>query len=203
MYHVPWLFNVYMDAVMKEAKMEMGREGVRFQEDGREWGLPGLLHADDLVLCGESEENLRAMVERFAEVYKRRSLKVNIGKSKVMVLGGEEGLECEVCEDGIRLEHVLVFKYLKCVLDESGTDEAECRRRVAGDIMSLVNARSLQVECAMVLYESLLVPVLTYVSETMIGREKERSKIRAVQMDNLRGLLGIRKMDKVPNVRKK
>ena len=25
---------------------------------------------------------------------------------QVMVLGGEEGLECEVCEDGIRLEHV-------------------------------------------------------------------------------------------------
>ena len=29
--------------------------------------------------------------------------------------------------------------------------------------------------------------------------EKERSKIRAVQTDNLRGLLGIRRMDKVPN----
>ena len=34
----------------------------------------------------------------------RRGLKVNAGKSKVMVLGGEEGLECEVCVDGIRLE---------------------------------------------------------------------------------------------------
>ena len=33
----------------------------------------------------------------------------------------------------------------------------------------------------------------------MISREKERSKIRAVQMNNLRGLLGIRRMDKVPN----
>ena len=42
-------------------------------------------------------------------------------------------------------------------------------------------------------------PVLTYGSETMIWREKERSRIRAVQMDNLRGLLGIRRMDKVPN----
>ena len=30
-------------------------------------------------------------------------LKVNAGKSKVMVLGWEEGLECEVCVDGIRL----------------------------------------------------------------------------------------------------
>ena len=42
-------------------------------------------------------------------------------------------------------------------------------------------------------------PVLTYNSETMIWREKERSMIRDVQMDNLRGLLGIRGMDKFPN----
>ena len=43
--------------------------------------------------------------------------------------------------------------------------------------------------------------VLTYGSETMIWREKERSRISAVQMDNLRGLLCIRRMDKVPNAR--
>ena len=43
----PWLFSVYMDAVMKEVKMGMGRRGVRFMEEGREWKLPGLLYADD------------------------------------------------------------------------------------------------------------------------------------------------------------
>ena len=32
----PWLFNVYMVAVMKDVKMGMGRRGVRFLEDGRE-----------------------------------------------------------------------------------------------------------------------------------------------------------------------
>ena len=48
--------------------------------------------------------------------------KVNSGKSKVMVLNGEEGLECEVFVDGICLEHVSEFKYLGCVLDKSGTD---------------------------------------------------------------------------------
>ena len=32
----PWLFNVYVDAVMKEVKMGIGRRGVRFLEDGRE-----------------------------------------------------------------------------------------------------------------------------------------------------------------------
>ena len=37
-------------------------------EEGREWRLPGTLYADDLVLCGESEENLKAIVRHFVEV---------------------------------------------------------------------------------------------------------------------------------------
>ena len=92
--------------------MWMGRRGVRFQEERREWRLPDLLYTDDLVLCGESEEGRRAVGECFVEVYRKRGLKVNAGKSKVMVFGGEEGLECGVCIDGIHLEHVSNFKYL-------------------------------------------------------------------------------------------
>ena len=59
--------------------------------------------------------------------------------------------------------------------------------------------RSMQLEFARVLNESFLVPVLIYGSETMIWRENQRSRIRAVQMDNLRGLPGIKRMDKVLN----
>ena len=122
---------------------------------------------------------------------RRRGLKVNAGKSKVILLGGEEGLECEVCVDGLYLEHVSEFKYLRCVLDESGTDKAErsrnvaSGRRVAGVIRPLVKARCLQLDCARVLHESLLVPFLTYGSETMIWKEKERSRIRAAQMKKI------------------
>ena len=78
----------------------MGRRGVRFQEDEREWRLPVLLYADDLVLYGELEEDLKAILRRFVEVCKRRGLKVNASKSKVMMSGGEEELECEVCING-------------------------------------------------------------------------------------------------------
>ena len=69
LHHVPLAFNVYMDAMMTEVKMGMGRR-VRFMEGGREWRLPGLLYADDLILCGESEEDLRVMVGWFVEVCK-------------------------------------------------------------------------------------------------------------------------------------
>ena len=51
-----------------------------------------LFYADNLVLCGELEEDLRTMEGRFAEVCRGRGLKVNEVKSKAMVLNGEEGL---------------------------------------------------------------------------------------------------------------
>ncbi|MCQ7056811.1 hypothetical protein, partial [Clostridioides difficile] len=77
-----------------EVKMGLGRTGLRLLKEGREWRLPGFLYADDLVLCGESEEDLMAMVPCFVGAC-RRGLKVNAGKSKVMVLNGGGGVECE------------------------------------------------------------------------------------------------------------
>ena len=65
--------------------------------------------------------------------------------------------------------------------------------------MYLVNARDLQLHCAIVLYEKLVVPVLMYGSETMLWKKKEKSRIRSVQMGNLLGLLVIERMNRVPN----
>ena len=146
-------------------------------------------------------------MQRFFEVCRRRGLKVYACKSKILILNREDGLECKVYVDKTRLEQVSEFKYLGYVLDESGTDVAECsrkvasKRRVAGTIKSLVKAINLQLECARILHETLFVPVLMYGSETMLRKEKERFRIRAVQMDNLRNLLGIRRMNRVPNAR--
>ena len=70
----------------------MGYAPVRGDGEEREWSwndldrivnrvdngyrLHVLLYADDLVLFGESEDDLRAMVGRFDEVCSRRDLKV-------------------------------------------------------------------------------------------------------------------------------
>ena len=79
MYHVPLAVQrIY------RGSYKGGEDG-----DGREWRLPGHLYADDLVLCGESEEDRRVMVGRFAEICRRRALKFNAGKSKVLILNEE------------------------------------------------------------------------------------------------------------------
>ena len=51
------------------------------------------------------------MVYWFFEMCRRGGLKVNTDKSKVMVLKGEEELECEVRIERICLECVSEFKY--------------------------------------------------------------------------------------------
>ena len=129
-------------------------------------------------MYGELEEDLKVMVGRFVEVGRRKGLKVNADTNKVMVLDGEEGSVCEVLVDGARVKHVSEFKCLRCCFSESGTYGAGCCRRVAnggkviGGTRSLVNARGLQLECARVLHEALLMLVLLYGSETIVGGRK-------------------------------
>ena len=55
--------------------------------------MTDLLWADDLIFCGDSEEDLKEMEGRFVYVCRGRSLNVNAGKSKVRVLVEEERLD--------------------------------------------------------------------------------------------------------------
>ena len=67
--------------------------------------MANLLYADDLVLCSELDL-LKVMVEHFVEVCRREDLKFNADKSKVMVLGEEEGLKREIRVDRAQIEQV-------------------------------------------------------------------------------------------------
>ena len=70
------------------------------------------------------------------------------------------------------------FKYFGCVLDESDANVPECRRKVASErrvasaIRSLVSVRGIQLECARVLHDALLMPVLMYDSKQCFGKRR-------------------------------
>ena len=68
-------------------------------EEGIDTRLPGLLYEDDLDLCGESKEESKVRVGCFVGMCRRRGLIVNANNSKLMMLFGEEVLECEIHVD--------------------------------------------------------------------------------------------------------
>ena len=74
-----------MDGCIREMKVTVWDVGARLNVRGVEQPLVAGLCADDTVLLAESEGMLQLIVNEFDRVCKRRQLKLNAGKSKVMV----------------------------------------------------------------------------------------------------------------------
>ena len=81
----PWLFNVYMDGVVREVNVRVLGKGLELLSvNGGRFEINQLLFADDTALVADSEEKLCRLVSKFGRVCERKKLRVNVGKSKVM-----------------------------------------------------------------------------------------------------------------------
>ncbi len=81
----PWLFNICIDGCIREMKAGVWDLCARLNVRGVEEAVVVGLLVDDTVLLAESEGMLQRIVDEFNRVYKRRKLKVNAGKSKVIL----------------------------------------------------------------------------------------------------------------------
>ena len=110
----PWLFNVYMDGVVREVNVRVLGKGLELlNANGGRFEINQLLFADDTVLVAVSEEKLCRLVSEFGKVCERRKLRVNVGKSKVMKCSKYgNGDRMHVLLNGEPLEEVDCFKYL-------------------------------------------------------------------------------------------
>ena len=48
------------------------------------------------------------------------------------------------------------------------------------------------------LHEGIAVPVLIFRGETMVWKKKDKSIIGVIEVDNLRSLLGVKRIDRIP-----
>lgn len=130
----PFLFAIVMDVVCGDVM-----EGLLFE----------ILYADDLILMADSMEELQLKFDRWKSVIEKKGLKVNIGKTKVMVSGegGEKVISridpCGVCGKRVKANSVLCIGCQKWVHKRcSGVRGAlkkvegmfKCRRCVSGVI---------------------------------------------------------------------
>ena len=108
----PFLFNVYLDGVVREVNVRMLGKGLElFSANGGRFEINQLLYADDTALVADSEEKLCRLVSEFGRVCERRKLRVNVGKSKVMRCSRYgNGDRMHVILNGEPLEEVDCFK---------------------------------------------------------------------------------------------
>ncbi|GBP46935.1 hypothetical protein EVAR_30967_1 [Eumeta japonica] len=69
-----------------------------------------LLYADDQVILSPSASELQEMVSKMNDSVKKKVMKVNFGKTKMMVFEvGESTTECDIRIEGEKVEQVEVF----------------------------------------------------------------------------------------------
>ena len=151
----PWLFNVFIDGVMREVQQEVRETGVSLWDASRNCALKvgWLLYADDTVLVAGSEVELQKLVDEFGRVCRKRKLSVNISKSKVMKIGGNQGTnDLNVSLNNRRMEEVDTYRYLGVDISSDGKMHEELCHRMkearknAGMLKSLWNRRNVSRE---------------------------------------------------------
>ncbi len=160
------------------------------------------------------------MVTVFDSVCKRRKLKVNANKKKVMVceqsrsevvdfvcpyrVGIEWEKECKNFLNGEEIEEVNEFKCLESIMyKHGGTGEKRERalqgRKVVGSLGSIMNGRSVSMEVKRDLRNTVIVPTLTYASETWARNESQRCRVQVKEMSYLRRACDVSGMDGMSN----
>ena len=204
----PWLFNVYMDGVVREVKMRTLGRGLEMRtRNGQEWEVSQLLFADDTALVAATEEELQRLVEEFGVVCERRKLKVNVGKSKVMRCSrGGQRLELSVRLNGEVLEEVESFRYLGSEICRSAKMSVEVEQRMKegmaafGAMKSIWRVKEVGMKAKKTLYESIIVPTVLYGGEAWGLKKAERERLDVMEMKCLRSICGVTRLDRIENV---
>ncbi len=102
------------------------------------------------------------------------------------------------------MEEVNEFQYLGSVMcKHGGTGEIRERtlqgRMVVGSLGRIKNGRSVNMEVKRDLRNTIIVPTLTYASETWAWNESQRFRVQAVEMSYLRSARGVSRMDGISN----
>ncbi len=173
---------------------------------GIKWNVTRLsdLHfADDLALLGDSVESLQAMTNNLPNTAAKVGLKISTEKTKIMSVKKDHPITVQV--NNQNAEEVESFTYLGSNISNKGNTELDIFSRLgkANSVFRRLHStwmsKHISLKSKITLYNSLVIPVVIYASETWKMTEKMAHTIDIFHQRCLRKLLGVTWKDKVSN----
>ena len=137
-----------------------------------------MLFADDIVICEETREEVERRLESWSYALERRGMKVSRSKTKYLCMNGGNDDEAVKMED-TKVPRVKEFKYLRSMMQESGSCEKEVKKRVQAEwngwrkVSRVICDRRLPVRVKGKLYSSVVRPAMVYRLET-VGSQRNK-----------------------------
>src|SRR5664279_1059535 len=195
----PLLFNIFLEMVMALA-LESSEYGAII--NGVVIG--NLRFADDIAVLAEKESDLQDSVSRIAEVSLKMGMKINAEKTEIQHLGkGDRNFHIHV--DGQPLSQTGNVVYLGGTISSKDGPEYDVSRRIGlargifQNLSPVWTSKEISKPTKLRVYETLVLTVLLYNSETWMLREAQKHRLRVMEMAFLRKIEGITRRDRIRN----
>ena len=182
----PKLFTATLESIFRRLNWE--HKGVKI--DGE--FLSNLRFADDIFLCTETPQELQQMLQELSDESRRMGRKMNIAKTKVMVVDNTP-----ININNVLIENVQGYVYLgqHYSLKEKNQDKEIQRRIMAGWAAYAKHRDIFKSNLAICLkrqvYNSCVLPAMTYGAETWTLTKQAQNKLAAAQTKMERSMLNI------------
>ena len=140
--------------------------------------------------------DIQAGLDSFQGWCKTNCMKLNVRKSKSLVIGTRHKISSTNCEDrftldGRNLQHTSIYNYLGVIFDYEMTSSplfTKIKKRVSIKIYMLIKIRNnIDTQCALTIYKQTILPLLDYAGFLLIsGNVSDRSDLQTMQNDALR-----------------
>jgi len=160
--------------------------------------------ADDQGMVASTEMGLQTLMNKLNDTAINYGMKINVQKTKTMVVRWNGGGVVNITVDGKRIEQVKSFKYLGSIITEDGRSDVDVKSRIAmakdafnqrKDLLTRGLSRTLKKRMVKVL----VWPVVLYGCETWTLLQDEINRLQALEMWLWRGLEKISWSDKMKN----
>lgn len=197
----PLLFNVYSEAIFKEALFD-AVEGITVGGER----INNIRYADDTVLLADNEEDMQAIINRVVEVSTIYGLEINTQKTKLMVISKQNLPEPRITIGSNQLGRVTSYKYLGCCLNDQWDCNKEVRSRIEQarsafiKMKTVLSNRDLQAELRIRVLRCYIFSILLYGAESWTLTKATSKKLEAFEMWAYRRILRISWVDRITNV---
>ena len=178
----PLLFSIYAEMMMVEAMQDI-EEGVKV---GGEL-VKDVKFADDQGMVASTENGLQRLVSALEMTAKNYDMKINVKKTKCMVVSKEVGAKVNIVIEGQIVEQVTKFKYLGAMITEDGRSLTDVKVRI-GMAKEAFNKRKELLTKRMSkalkkkIVKTIVWPVALYGCETWTLRKEEIDRLNALEM---------------------
>src|SRR6188768_2664424 len=93
--------------------------------------LSDVRFADDQGMLASSETDLQAIMSRLKGAAKKFDMRINVKKTKTMVVSRGGGKSVNIVIDGQKVEQVKKFRYLGALISDDGRCLDEVKTRIA------------------------------------------------------------------------